>query len=105
MNLGRRVKRAEQAEARQNAALGGTATLQEDPPAPFEEDFGAAFATDLRVPRDHPYEEAEVDNDITVSSDKTEDGESITTKGTIWPPGGSFQHVGMGSTQPPGGHL
>ena len=44
MHLGRRIKRAEQAEARQNAAFGGATTLRDDPPAPFEEDFGVAFA-------------------------------------------------------------
>ncbi len=79
MNLGRRMKMAEQAEARQNVAFGGAATRQEDSPAPFEEDFGAAFATDLRVPRSHPDEEAEEDDDLTVSSDETEDGASVTT--------------------------
>jgi hypothetical protein len=43
----RRIKRADQAEARQNAAFGGTTTLRDDHSAPFEEDFGAVFAADI----------------------------------------------------------
>ncbi len=82
MNLGRRIKRAKQAEARQNAAFGGSTTLRNDPPAPFEEEFGAAFAADLRKPTAYPNEEAEVDDDITVSSDESEAGLSVTTEGS-----------------------
>ncbi len=47
---------------------------------PFEEDFGAAFATYLRKPTGDLKDEAEVDDDITVSSD--EDGMYVTTKGS-----------------------
>ncbi len=74
MNLGRRINRAEQAEARQNAAFGSATTLRDDPPAPFEEDFGAAFAADRRKHTADPNEEAEVDDDIAVSSDESEAG-------------------------------
>ena len=82
MNLGRRIKRAEQAEARQNVAFGGATTLRDDPPATFEEEFGVAFAADLRKPTADLNEEAEVDDDITVSSDESEAGMSVTTEGS-----------------------
>jgi len=82
MNLGRRIKRAEQAEARQNAAFGGATTLREEPPAPFEEDFGNTFAADLRKQTAVTNEEAEVDGDFAVSSDESEDGLSLNTKGS-----------------------
>jgi len=82
MNLGRRIKRAEQAEARQNVAFGGATTLRDDPPATFEEEFGAAFAADLRKPTADLNEEAEVDDDITVSSDESEAGISVATEGS-----------------------
>ncbi len=81
MNLGRRIKRAEQAEARQNAAFGGATSLRDEPPAPFEEDFGAAFAADLRKHTAKLDEEAEVDDDVAVSSDESEAGLLVTTKG------------------------
>ncbi len=78
-------------EARQNAAFGGAPTLRDEPPAPFEEDLGAAFAADLRKHTANPNEEAEVDDDITVSSDESKAGQSVTTKGsersdpiTVW---------------------
>ena len=82
MNLGRRIKRAEQAEARQNAAFGGATTLREEPPAPFEEDFGNTFAADLRKQTAVTNEEAEVDGDFAVSSDESEDGLSVNTMGS-----------------------
>jgi hypothetical protein len=82
MNLGRRIKRAEQAEARQNVAFGGATTLRDDPPATFEEEFGVAFAADLRKPTADLNEEAEVDDDITVSSDESEAGVSVATEGS-----------------------
>ncbi len=82
MNLGRRIKRAEQAEARQNAAFGGATSLRDEPPSPFEEDFGAAFATDLRKHTAELDEEAEVDDDVAVSSDESEAVLSVTTKGS-----------------------
>jgi hypothetical protein len=78
MNLGRRIKRAEQAEARQNAVFEGATTLREEPPAPFEEDFGAAFAADLRKPTADLNEEAEVGDDIAISSDECEARLSVT---------------------------
>ncbi len=50
--------------------------------APFEEDFGAAFAADLRKHTAKLDEEAEVDDDVAVSSDESEAGLSVTTKGS-----------------------
>ena len=76
MDLGRRIKRAEQAEARQNTAFGGAMSLLEQPPASFEEDFGNSFASYLRQPKGNLHDEAEVDHDVQVSSDESEDGES-----------------------------
>ena len=82
MDLGRRIKRAEQAEARQNTAFGGAMSLREQPPASFEEDFGTSFASYLHQPKGNLHDEAEVDHDVQVSSDESEDGESVTTKGS-----------------------
>ncbi len=79
--MGRRIKRVEQAEVRQNTAFGGAMSLHEQPPASFEEDFGADFASYLRKPMANLHDEAEVDDNIPVSSDESEDGESVTTEG------------------------
>ena len=64
MDLGRRIKRAEQAEARQNIAFGGAMSLLEQAPASFEEDFGTSFASYLRQPKGNLHDEAEVDHDV-----------------------------------------
>ncbi len=50
-------------------------SLHEQPPAAFEEDFGADFASYLRKPPGN------LDDDIPVSSDESEDGTSVTTEG------------------------
>ncbi len=56
-------------------------SLHEQAPASFEEDFGADFARYLYKPKGNLHDEAEVDDDIPVSSDESEDGESVTTEG------------------------
>jgi hypothetical protein len=81
MDLGRRIKRAKQAAARQNTAIGGAMSLREQAPASFEEDFGTDFARYLYKPKGNLHDEVEVDDDIPVSSDESEDGESVTTEG------------------------
>ena len=80
MDLGRRIKRAEQAEARQNTAFGGAMSLHEQAPASFEEDFGVNFASYLHKPQGNLHDEAEVDDDVLVSPDESEDEESVTTR-------------------------
>jgi hypothetical protein len=93
MNLGRRIKRV-----KQNAAFEGAMSLHLNILPSLEEDF--EFPTYLRMPTGSLYNEAEVNDEITVCSDESADGVSVTTKVSESKGGG-----GLGDSPATGGSL